>query len=62
MGVVPGCRAGRWEAAGGGRGHLTGRMNTAVPGFRRHPDRSGLAHVERGNPVWVRAYGPVGRP
>lgn len=53
MEVVPRCRAGRCEAAGGDRRHLAGRVNTAVPGQRRHPPRSGLAHAERGNPARV---------
>lgn len=45
-----------WPLGSGRRrpGHLTGRVNTAAPGYRRHPPRSGLAHVERGNPVPVR--------
>ena len=37
MDAVPGCRAGRWEAAGGDRGHLTGRVNTAAPGIEAAP-------------------------
>ena len=61
MVVVPGCRAGRCEAACGGRWHLAGRGNTAAPGQRRHPPRPGLMHAERGNPVEARA-GMLGRP
>lgn len=56
MELVPGCRAGQCEMAGGDRWHLAGRGNTAAPGYRRHPPRPGLTHVERGNPVLIRAF------
>jgi hypothetical protein len=52
--VVLGCRTGRWEAAGGGGSAPIGRVDTTVPGQRRHPPRPCLDRAERGNPVVVR--------
>ncbi len=53
---------GRCDAAGAGRArHPIGRAPLS-PGSRRHPARSQLVGVERGNPGGVRPYATAGRP
>jgi hypothetical protein len=51
----------RSRAAGAGRRIVAGRERTTVPGIKRAPSRSGLAHVQHDNPVGVRQI-DAGRP
>src|SRR5699024_2043586 len=60
MEVVPGCRVGRCEAAGGDRRHLAGRENTATPGSMATPAPAGSCACG----TWEPRVGPdiTGRP
>ena len=51
-----------WSLESGRRrpvGTLPVVWTPSFPGYRRHPPRPGLVHVERGNPVLVRRVWPV---
>src|SRR5262245_40011026 len=55
MGCRWGVGAGRWEAAGAGRGFFVGRMSTAAPEIQEAPSPV----VSRAWETWKPRWGPV---